>query len=171
MISSYAQVSVGELVSQRLARARVFQRLGRGRPRPGAELPVAAVVGELDLEPAEHRRLLEHFGLDVASLVPRRLAAGGGVHGEDQPAALTRRARRRRRGDFLQKGIDLSGIGDGNGGSTDYTRRNRSASASARAAKRRADVVDRYRLLRRHCAAFVRRLRIAVWFDRNRQSR
>ncbi len=47
----------------------------------------AAVINELDVEPAERGGRLEHLALDAAGAVPARLAARRRVERKDQPAA------------------------------------------------------------------------------------
>ena len=72
------------------------------------EVPVAAVVAELDLKTAQVAGLVEHRGLDTGGPIPARLAAGGGIHREDQPPTPARGGARRGRGHLAQKGIHLS---------------------------------------------------------------
>ena len=62
------------------------QRLRIRQPGARLEFAEAAIPGELDLEPAQRLGGREHLALDAAGAVPARLAAGGGVHREDQPA-------------------------------------------------------------------------------------
>src|SRR3546814_8694453 len=66
-------------------------------------------LDELHLQPAEHLGLLEHLRLQVGGAVPGGFAAGGGVHGEDQPAALVAAGRTGRGGvrQLAQERIDL----------------------------------------------------------------
>ncbi|WP_416898719.1 MAG: hypothetical protein ACMVY4_03025 [Minwuia sp.] len=86
-------------------------QFGRVRvPFAGPAFAEAAIVDQLDIEPAEFLRRLEHLGLDMQRPVPLRLTAGGGVHGEDQPPAHARAALRRRL-DLLQEGVDLGSTG------------------------------------------------------------
>ena len=73
----------------------------------------AAVIDELDVEPAERGGRLEHLALDAAGAVPGRLAARRRVERKDQPAAPARRGRRRRAPQVAQKGIDLGRSGFG----------------------------------------------------------
>src|SRR5215472_14754983 len=86
-------------------------QIGGGR-HPAARLAFrkAAVIDELDLEPAECRRRLEHLALDTAGAVPGRLAAGGGVQSKDQPSATASRMRRRRLLQLVEKIGDLGRV-------------------------------------------------------------
>ena len=64
------------------------QRLFIGGPPADLEFPESPVIGELDFQPAEGRRFLKHLALNTRRHVPGGFAAGGGVHGEEQPSAL-----------------------------------------------------------------------------------
>ena len=75
-------------------------------PGEGLEIMVAAVIDELDVEPAYLADGGEHLGLDLAGLVPARLAAGGGIEGEDQPAPRAHGPHGRHGGQLLQEGVD-----------------------------------------------------------------
>src|SRR5689334_4356264 len=70
----------------------------------------AAVIDELDVEPAERGGRLEHLALDAAGAIPGRLAARRRVEREDQS---TPPARWRRRGtpQLAQESIDLGRSG------------------------------------------------------------
>src|SRR3546814_5158280 len=71
------------------------QQLSRfGNPRTRPALAEAAVVDELHVQSAKRLGLLEHLRLQVGRAVPGRLTAGGGVHGEDQPATRDRKSTR-----------------------------------------------------------------------------
>ncbi len=81
------------------------QLVGRRHPRARLALPEPAIEDELDIEPAEPVRRLEHLRLEMAGPVPSRLAARRRVHGEQQPAASRRPPHRRRgRPNFQKKG-------------------------------------------------------------------
>src|SRR5262249_49935314 len=113
-------LALGECMLQDLADLRPAAKAGHGRhllqqivgaiePRAGNELTETAVECELDIETAEGGRLLEHFSLDMAGAVPRRLPAGRGIESKQQPASLTlRRPRRRRRRQLTEEGVDLA---------------------------------------------------------------
>jgi hypothetical protein len=49
----------------------------------GTAFRQASIVRQLDVEPADCGRFLEHVGLQPAGLVPGRLPAHGGVEGKD----------------------------------------------------------------------------------------
>ena len=73
---------------QSMPRHQLGEPLGLRHPARGPAFVQAAVVDELDVEPADRRRLAEHVGLQPAGGIPGRLPAHGGVEREDQPAAL-----------------------------------------------------------------------------------
>ena len=83
---------------------------GGGHPAARLALRKAAVIDELDLEPAERRRRLEHLALDPASAIPGRLAAGGGVERKNQPAAPAAGMRHRRLFQLIQKVRDFGRV-------------------------------------------------------------
>ena len=86
---------------------RPVQGGGIGHPAARLAFVEAAVIDELDVEPAEGGGGLEHLALDAAGAVPCRFAARGGVEREDQPAAATGRPHRRRALQIAQEGVDL----------------------------------------------------------------
>src|SRR3546814_11105497 len=79
------------------------QQLSRfGNPRTRPALAETAVVDELHVQSAKRLGLLENLRLQVGRAVPGRLTAGGGVHGEDQPA--TRQAAEHGRASCRERG-------------------------------------------------------------------
>ena len=84
------------------------QRIGRAQPWARLELAIAAVVAKLDVQSAQCRGLAEHVALQLAGPVPGRLAAGGGVHSEDQAAALLPGLDRRQRTHLFDESVDRS---------------------------------------------------------------
>ena len=76
---------------------------GLGNPGRGAAFRKAAIIDELDVEPAGGSRFAKHIGLQPAGAVPGRLPAHGGIERENQPAALTGLDRRAERFDALQE--------------------------------------------------------------------
>jgi len=91
-------------VAQHLANLRIAtgtRNLGHQRgervriPHPlgGAALGGAAEVDELHIKPANCLDGLEHVGLQGKRHIPGRLAAHGGVHGKNEPAASRGRTR------------------------------------------------------------------------------
>src|SRR3546814_15787985 len=67
---------------------------------------------QLYVQPAERRGLVEHLRLDVAGTVPGRLAAGGGVECEDQPATPRRPGPWRHRTQPVEESVHLRAAGD-----------------------------------------------------------
>ena len=80
---------------------------GVGRPAARLAFAEAAVIDELDVEPAERRRRLEHLALDMAGAIPARLTARRRIERKDQPAAPACRTRRRGALEVAQERIDL----------------------------------------------------------------
>ncbi len=78
----------GDLAHQRLELG------GIRHPAGGAAFAHAAEEDELDVERADAGGFGEHLALDFLRHAPGRLAAGGGVEREDEPAALARDLRR-----------------------------------------------------------------------------
>ena len=70
-----------------------------------------ADADKLDVETAEGLGLEKHLRLNVAGTVPGRLAAGGGIHGENQPSTPAARLGDRRAGDLGEKRVDFRLIG------------------------------------------------------------
>ena len=66
-----------------------------------------AEIDQLDIEPADRRRLAEHVGLQRAGGVPGRLPAHGGVEREDQPPAFAGGRRRAERAHLVDECLDL----------------------------------------------------------------
>ena len=58
--------------------------LGLRHPLRGPAFVTTAVIDELDVEPADRRRLPKHVGLQLASAIPSGLAARCGVEGKEQ---------------------------------------------------------------------------------------
>ena len=84
--------------------------VARRHPAGGAALGEPAEIDQLDIEPADRRRLAEHVALQRAGGVPGRLPAHGGVEREDQPPAFAGGRRRAERAHFVEEGLDL-GLG------------------------------------------------------------
>src|SRR5690606_6851664 len=59
-----------------------------GNPRARLALTEAAIEDELHVQPAERAGSMKHLRLDLAGSVPSGPAAGGGIHRENEPAAL-----------------------------------------------------------------------------------
>lgn len=64
-----------------------MQIRGGGHPTARLAFGIAAIKGELDVEPTDAGDGFEHRALDMAGLIPGGPAAGSSVEGEDQPAA------------------------------------------------------------------------------------
>ena len=64
--------------------------VGRRDPRARLAFAVAAEENQLDFKPAEPVGGMEHLGLQVAGLVPGRLAARRRIHSKQKPAAPAR---------------------------------------------------------------------------------
>src|SRR5205823_3274121 len=88
---------------------RAMQVGGVGHPAARLAFVEAAVIDELDVEPAERRGGLEHLALDAAGAVPSRLAARRCIEREDQPAAAAAGPHRRGALQIAQEGVDLGG--------------------------------------------------------------
>src|SRR5207247_3686751 len=80
---------------------------GCGHPAARLAFGEAAVIDQLDVEPAERGGRLEHLALDPAGAVPTRLAARRRVEREDQPAAPPARPHRRGALQVAEKGVDF----------------------------------------------------------------
>ena len=63
-----------------------------GDPWRGAAFRKAAIIDELDIEPAGGGRFAKHIGLQPTGAIPGRLPAHGGIQRKNQPAALTGRS-------------------------------------------------------------------------------
>src|SRR5262249_2805540 len=84
-----------------------------GDPAGGATFVEAAVVDELHLQPADRRRLAEHFALQLAGGIPGGLPAHGGVEREDQAPALAGLEGRRQSARASDEGVNLRTRGPG----------------------------------------------------------
>ncbi len=82
------------------------QLTGIAEPGEGLKIMEAAVIDELNVEPAHLAHGGEHLGLDLAGLVPAGLAAGGGVESKDEPAPRAHRPHAGHGGQLLQEGVD-----------------------------------------------------------------
>ena len=80
---------------------------GVGHPAARLAFVEAAIIDELDVEPAERGGRLEHLALDAAGAIPARLAARRRVERKDQPAATARRSAAANAPQLAQKGIDI----------------------------------------------------------------
>ena len=95
-----------------LAHRRVQIRRAR-EPAARLALAEAAIEHELDVEPAEACRRLEHLALQPARVIPGGFAARGRVEGKDQPSPARGRLNRRHRRDLPQESLNLRLLGLG----------------------------------------------------------
>jgi hypothetical protein len=86
-----------------------------GQEGSGGEFHLAAPIGQLNGQATHVARCLEHIGHQMAGHVPTGLAAGGGVHKEQQPPG---RPTRRLHGQAIHPGQEggHGGAGSGFGG-------------------------------------------------------